>query len=271
MPSLRGRKKRVPSLRGRKKRCRPFAAVSRLSPGEHERRLVIQRPGDIGIGFQQQAYLLVVGITAEVEDEAIGWQVVAPAQGGAFPIGGARVEAAVGGDGDGADARGGNGELLLDIGGGGGGIGEQQIGAAGGRADQGYVEALPQRTAVARQHEGEHIMHGADERHGAAQRRRPIGDMRQVRAATGDEGREAALLKIDFAERPTRAGCRQDFDFGGEVRWWRQTGRQDEREAKAGVCAEQGGQQLEQVAAAADMGLPGEPAVDGDVHGGIVA
>ena len=107
----------------------------------------------------------------------------------------------------------GNGELLLDIGGGGGGIGEQQIGAAGGRADQGDVEALPQRAAVARQHEGEHIMHGADERHGAAQRRRPIGDMRQVRVATGDEGREAALLEIDFAERSTRAALPSGFRF----------------------------------------------------------
>ena len=117
------------------------AARGRL-PGEHEGHFVIEGAGDVGICLQEQAHLFVVSVAAEVEDEAVGRQVIALAQGGAFVGRGAGAEMAAGGDGDGADSRGGDLELFADIGGGGFGIGEQQIGAAGGRADQGDIEAL---------------------------------------------------------------------------------------------------------------------------------
>ena len=215
--------------------------------------------------------MLVISETAEVKDEAIGRQRVAAAQCGAFVRGGARVKVAVGGDGDGADARFGQGELLLDIGGGGGGIGQEQIRAAGGRADKGDIEALAGGAAVTRQHQREHIVHGADQRHRAAQRRPPVRHMGQLRAATGDQGREGALLKIDLAGRAAGAARSDDFDGGWQSGRRRLARRQDEREAQARLRAQQGRQQLQQVTAAAHLRLPGEPAIDGDAHDGIVA
>ena len=97
--------------------------------------------------------------------------------------------------------------------------------------------------------------------------------MGEIRVATGDPGGEGALLEDDFAEGAAGAPGGDEVDGVGQVGRWFVAWREDEGEAQARVFAEEGRQQLPEVAAAADVGLLGEPAVDGDVerHGGIVA